>query len=832
MTLLPSNGLPPPPRAYIDDPLVRFLELILPGRGYYIAAVKLKKGFQHHFAATIEELCQIIEEKDRDGYEVYFACSSFKQPLHNQPGTPQAERRLGRTHHNVCAVKAFWLDIDVGKDKPYKTRDEALKALAAFCNKLKLPRPIVVGSGGDKSGLHIYWHLLQDITHHATWKAYAIGLKLLCDEHGLHADRVRTADLSSVLRPPGTHNHKHGRDVLVEVGAEDLEIEPYTLDRFEIFYETIRDSGKEKSGKRQRQTKRQTNGNGQERPKQLTDARIYSGEPPPSYVSEILKHCGQMQRLHDEKGQTENPHWWACLGVCAYCKDGEDFAQKLSEGDTARYTWEETQEVLERWRNSADGATTCRHFHDEVDPTICEKCEYWGKKNSPYALGITPRVEEEEDGETYWDLITRLPDKVQSSLRFEYTQKGTAFKAPSYINAETAITVLRIKGSHDVFHDIKLITTPDGVTEKLGPKLSDAICRAVRRLSARRFRADFGIENFRQALEAECEAHQFDPICDYLASLRWDGVPRLDGWLITYCGAEDTPLNRAFGRKTLIAAVRRPRQPGCKFDHMLILEGVQRAGKSSVVFVLAGGADNFSDLPILHENSQKQQEQLAGRWFYEIAELVGMKRADIEALKGFLSRTNDRGRNAYGRFVKDQLRRGIFIGTTNDVDVGYLRDPSGGSRFWPVKVGTIDLDALARDRDQIFAEAAHYEAKGESLVIPKELWGEAAIAQEDRLMKDPWQDRLADVKGEIWPEGEGFVERIRSTALFRYYLMIPTTAETDFTAKRVAICMRKQGWQGPRVMRFKASSDPTPDDPEGKKTVLKNGYWRPAAKPA
>jgi hypothetical protein len=151
MTLAPSNGLlPPPPRAYTGDPLVRFLELILLGQGYYIAAVKLKnsKGFQHIFAETIEELCQITEEKDRDGYECYFACASFKQPLHNQPGTPQAERRLGRTHHNVCAVKSFWLDIEVGKDKPYKTRDEALAALAAFCKKLTLPRPTVVGSGG------------------------------------------------------------------------------------------------------------------------------------------------------------------------------------------------------------------------------------------------------------------------------------------------------------------------------------------------------------------------------------------------------------------------------------------------------------------------------------------------------------------------------------------------------------------------------------------------------------------------------------------------------------------------------------------------------------
>jgi predicted P-loop ATPase len=855
MTLTPTNGLlpPPPPHGHTDDPTVRFFKLILPSRGHYVAAIKLKnsKGFRSSiFATTVEELWAVLEEADRDGFEVYFACASFKQPLNNSPGTPRAERRLGRTHANICGAKAFWLDIDVGTDKPYKTRDEALATLAAFCKKLNLPRPIVVGSGGDKSGLHVYWPLQEDITEHALWLHYASGLKQLCFENHLHADRTRTSDLSSVLRPPGTHNRKHGPDVLVEINVSALEIEPYPLAQFEIFakHSLTGDPRQQQqtNSKRQKQATlrlvpKQTS------PRLLTGARAYSGDVPPAYVSEILKYCGQMQRLRDEKGKTENPHWWACLGVCAFCKDGDDFAHKLSEGDTARYTWEETQELLERWRNSTNGATTCQHFHDEVDPSICEQCKHWKKINSPYALGITPRVEEEADeekdeeeadkgdadNETAWDYITRLPAKVRSSLRFEYTQKGTSYKSQSYINAEAMLTVLGIKGSHDVFHDRKLVTAPDGVTAELGPQLCDAIIRAIRRKSARVFRVDFGIENIRQALEAACEANQFDPICDYLASLRWDGRPRLDRWLTTYCGAEDTPLNRAIGRKTLIAAVRRPRRPGCKFDHMLILEGVQRAGKSSVCYTLAGGADNFSDLPILHENSQKQQEQLAGRWFYEIAELVGMPRAEVETLKGFLSRMNDRGRNAYGRFVKDQLRRGIFIGTTNDAE--YLRDPSGGSRFWPVKVAVvsaIDLDALTRDRDQIFAEAAHYEAKGESLIIPQELWPAAAAAQEARLMKDPWEDKLSGVQGEIVKgDGESWIERISTTNVLECYLHLLTIHMTDLNAKRAAVAMRKLGWQGPKVMKFKERTLPMLDNLEGTRTVTKRGFWRPASEP-
>src|SRR5262249_50269134 len=158
-------------------------------------------------------------------------------------------------------------------------------------------------------------------------------------------------------------------------------------------------------------------------------------------------------------------------------------AHKLSEGDT-RYTWEETEERLDRLRGLT-GATTCQHFHDKIDPTTCKKCSYWGEINSPYKLGITSQVEEGKDGETAWDYMSRLPGEVRRKLQFEYAGKGSnLYKSPSYINAEAMITVLGIKGSHDIFHDIKLITAPDGVAAKLGPKLSDAICRAVRRRSA------------------------------------------------------------------------------------------------------------------------------------------------------------------------------------------------------------------------------------------------------------------------------------------------------------------------------------------------------------
>jgi hypothetical protein len=192
-----------------DDASVKFLRLILPERGPYIAAIKnpRNRGFKpNEFAYTIEDLWTIIESADRDGYETYHACAAFKEARNDPSGTPDGRKRLGRTKHNASGAKSFWLDIDVGAGKQYATQQKAFDALAVFCRTLNLQPPIVVSSG---AGLHVYWPLTRTLDPD-TWKRYAEGLKRLCAEHDLFADPARTADISSVLRTPGTSNRKHG----------------------------------------------------------------------------------------------------------------------------------------------------------------------------------------------------------------------------------------------------------------------------------------------------------------------------------------------------------------------------------------------------------------------------------------------------------------------------------------------------------------------------------------------------------------------------------------------------------------------------------------------
>src|SRR5258708_31669833 len=189
-------------------------------------------------------------------------------------------------------------------------------------------------------------------------------------------------------------------------------------------------------------------------------------------------------------------------------------------------------------------------------------------------------------------------------------------------------------------------------------------------------------------------------------------------------GVAETPLNRQIGRLVLIAAVRRARQPGVKFDQILVLEGREGIDKSNAIKVLAG-EDNFSDATILGLNDKEQMEAIKGRWLYEIADLSGISRAEVESVKNFASKTYDRARRAYGKCTIDQPRRCIFFATTNESN--YLKSQTGNRRFWPVKVERVDIDSLRRDRDLLWGEAAALESAGACIVLPESLWAVAAI---------------------------------------------------------------------------------------------------------
>lgn len=274
---------------------------------------------------------------------------------------------------------------------------------------------------------------------------------------------------------------------------------------------------------------------------------------------------------------------------------------------------------------------------------------------------------------------------------------------------------------------------------KESPKWRDADDAQLEVYLAEKY-CEFAKGHILSALTKIADDRAFHPVREYLAGLpEWDGVKRVDTLLIEYLGAEDNNYVRAVTRKTLCAAYRRILQPGIKFDNMLVENGPQGIGKSTIISKL--GMSWYTDsLSITDMHDKTAAEKLQGSWFVEIGEMAGMRKADVDKVKQFLSSTNDKYRASYGRLASEHPRQCVLIGTTNSED-GYLRDTTGNRRYWNVRVtGNGNKKPWDLDQetvDQIWAEVKILAEAGEKLFLPPEL---EALAQEEQLNaleKDP-----------------------------------------------------------------------------------------------
>lgn len=237
--------------------------------------------------------------------------------------------------------------------------------------------------------------------------------------------------------------------------------------------------------------------------------------------------------------------------------------------------------------------------------------------------------------------------------------------------------------------------------------------------------------------------NRFHPVRDYLDMVeqQHDGRPRIDTWLTDYLSVPATPYTQAVGRLWLVAACRRVRQPGAKFDEMPVLEGPQGTLKSSAMAALVPVPSWFTDSLTLNMRGQDLLELTQGKWIVEAAELSNMKRAGVQHVRALLARQFDRARPAYGKHVEERGRQWVPFGSTNDDS--YMEEFE--RRLWPLVPGTIHLDAIARDRGQLWAEASLAERAGESIRLDPSLWEAAREAQTLRIVENPYHDVLQQV---------------------------------------------------------------------------------------
>ncbi len=385
---------------------------------------------------------------------------------------------------------------------------------------------------------------------------------------------------------------------------------------------------------------------------------------------------------------------------------------------------------------------------------------------------------------------------LSGPLEWKFNADGETRKKCLH-NYKVAAQELGIAVRKDTFNNCYMIS---GLGMFDGRMTDEAMTR-VRLLVEDSFGLSAGKEAMHDALTDFGEDHRFHPVTDYLNSVEWDGTARLDTWMTRYLGAPQNDYTKAVGSLIMVAAVRRVRRPGCKFDEMVILEGPQGSGKSSALRTLAVNSDWFADELPLGGDGKQVMEAIGGKWIIEAAELAGMGKRSSEHLKAMLSRSFDKGRAAYGRISEQRDRQCVFFATHNP-DKGankYLMDQTGNRRFWPVECAQIDVAGLKRDRDQLWAEAAFREARGDSIRLDPSLYHLAATEQNKRKTDNPLEAMFETLMG-------GKTGRI-AVGLMYAPLGINTTNHLQVTqmgqaAKALGWERKKLSFDGGRVMCY------------------------------
>jgi hypothetical protein len=673
---------------YDTNAAINFLKSWLP-EGPWLLSAKLPDGgfTTKRFGPDTEAACRNWVEARQPTHNIYFAV--------NETSSDDKAKK-----EDVTRVVTLHVDVDPA---PAEERDgllnEERERIKRLLEGFEPRASVIVDSGG---GFQAFWRLEQPVVISGNAETTAdIEARNIRLANALGGDRCH--DISRIMRLPGTVNRpdeKKRRKGRVEAATAIVRNEPTTLHPLGNFPPAVIESA----------------------------APPRPNQPKAQPCAAVARPAGPLPRI---------------------AADDLDLG-RLSEGARERLVAVVHHGATEEYGFGEDRSRACWYV-------ACELARAGVPPEQAVAIlvnpdnGISAHILEKGGRDPVKYAADRFVSKAMEQVRPNIIWPRTSPKDPSqpikcYVNIAAALQYIGVAASFDEFQQQHRYSLDGGQSWR---PLTDRFIAEIRAemIAQPAINMAFTLPMVREAVEEVSFKNAADPVLDYLADVqtKWDGVPRLDTWLTDYMGAEDTELHRFCGTIILIAAVRRARQPGAKFDHVLVLEGPQDKGKSSAIRVLAEAAGDglFNDTSILNKKDQERAEQLQGVWLYEMAELTGLSKADLNDCKNFITKTEERGRKAWGHYVERQRRRCVFFATTNDQQ--YLRDPTGNRRWLPVRVGeTLRVADLERDRDQLWAEAAHREAAGEKIWFDDErLKAELAQAQATRVVDDPWDDLLA-----------------------------------------------------------------------------------------
>ncbi len=419
------------------------------------------------------------------------------------------------------------------------------------------------------------------------------------------------------------------------------------------------------------------------------------------------------------------------------------------------------RDILEPWNEKRSYAAMCQWVQSDGHPELVKYREAVvrekGRSYDAFMEGLNTHTTAEDD----------FGDVVQTEIVWGANdlEKDGSVK-PTLANMQRIIAedpMLKGKIRHDVIKD-RIVTLGD-MPWHIGDmkEESELRCRSTDENGWRTWAGEpdevglrtylerkYGIQSNRKsvvldALGYVAKARLRNGVVEYLNSLVWDGVPRIDTLFVDYLGAEDNPTTRAATRKALLGCVYRAYAPGCKFDQMCVLIGPQGIGKSTILRKLAGDAW-FTD-SIHSFEGPKVAEAIRGAWIVEIGELHALRKAEVGQVRQILACCEDRVRFAYARDVSENPRHCIFFGTGNDREV--VRDMCGERRFWIIETGVIEptksvWDQFDLERDQLWAEAVAAYRAGESLEVSREVKDDLLDRQSDFRDADPWESAIRE----------------------------------------------------------------------------------------
>ena len=321
--------------------------------------------------------------------------------------------------------------------------------------------------------------------------------------------------------------------------------------------------------------------------------------------------------------------------------------------------------------------------------------------------------------------------------------------------------------------------------------LKDTDYTRVKRWMYNQYNVHFSTDSIVEATNFIAEQNGKNPLTDWLNDIVWDGVPRMDEWLVRGCGADDTKLTREIGRKWLVQCIARAMEPGCKADCVLILVGPQGA-KKSTTFLIMGSPEYFCDTP-MDIGSSNAYMQIHRAWIYEVAELDSIRRARNSSTKAFLSAQEDTFRLPYARQTVTLKRHTVFCGTTNKAE--FITDETGSRRYWPIQVGKMDTDWTEHNRSQLWAEACVAYKNGEKWYLEEESQEELDVQSSDFRQFDPWHeiiDRYIKANG----------VSVSTTDLMEQGLKLEKYQMTRASEMRVGDIMRQLGYERARRRVF------------------------------